>query len=190
RCRRGAGPVSPRAAGDREANLRAGRRVRMHGDGRVHSGGGAVRSAGDRSTGMEGGAGTRSSSAGDAHHAGDFGYAGSEHRRRDAFGKPAGRRGTMKIRIAALVFLGLLALGCVLAGWIAPEGYAEQFRSEPDAACSRAHLLGTDHLGRDRFARVLYGTRVSLLLAPAAALLATVLAGLIGGAAGFFGGQL
>ncbi len=96
----------------------------------------------------------------------------------------------MKIRIAALVFLALLALGCVLAPWIAPEGYAEQSRNEPDAACSRSHLLGTDDLGRDRFARVLYGTRVSLLLAPAAALLTTVLAGLIGGAAGFFGGKL
>jgi peptide/nickel transport system permease protein len=96
----------------------------------------------------------------------------------------------MKIRIIALVFLAVLALGCALAGWIAPEGYAEQLRNEPDAACSRAHLLGTDDLGRDRFARVLYGTRVSLLLAPAAALLATALAGLIGGAAGFFGGKL
>ena len=58
----------------------------------------------------------------------------------------------------------------------------------PDAAPSSRHLLGTDELGRDRLARLLYGTRVSLLLAPLAALLSAILAGLIGGTAGFFGG--
>ena len=58
----------------------------------------------------------------------------------------------------------------------------------PNAAPSGAHWLGTDQLGRDRFARLLYGTRISLLLAPAAALLSTALAGLIGGLAGYRGG--
>ena len=42
----------------------------------------------------------------------------------------------------------------------------------------RAFLAGHRRTGRDRFARLLYGTRVSLLLAPAAALLATLIAGL------------
>lgn len=91
-------------------------------------------------------------------------------------------------RVAAIVFLVLLGLACALAPRLAPASYAEQFRDAPDAACSRQHPLGTDDLGRDRWSRLLYGTRVSLLLAPAAALLATLLAGVIGGAAGFFGG--
>jgi ABC-type dipeptide/oligopeptide/nickel transport system permease subunit len=91
-------------------------------------------------------------------------------------------------RVAAIVFLLLLGLACALAPRLAPASYAEQFRDEPDAACSQRHPLGTDDLGRDRFSRLLYGTRVSLLLAPAAALLATLLAGILGGAAGFFGG--
>lgn len=95
-----------------------------------------------------------------------------------------------RARVAAMQFLAGLALSCALAAWIAPQGYAEQFRDVPDAACTRAHPLGTDDLGRDRLARLLYGTRVSLLLAPAAALLSTLLAGAIGGAAGFFGGRL
>jgi peptide/nickel transport system permease protein len=91
------------------------------------------------------------------------------------------------VRNVGVAFLATVALACLLADFVAPS-YARQFRDEPGAAWSRQHLLGTDDLGRDRFARVLYGTRVSLLLAPAAALLSSLLAVLIGGAAGFAGG--
>jgi ABC-type dipeptide/oligopeptide/nickel transport system permease subunit len=90
----------------------------------------------------------------------------------------------------AMFFLVLVGGTCLVADRIAPGGYAHQFRDVPDAACSSQHWLGTDDLGRDRFARLLYGTRVSLMLAPAAAFLATVLAALIGGTAGFVGGWL
>ena len=82
-------------------------------------------------------------------------------------------------RIFGIGFLASVALACLLANFVAPS-YAHQYRDEPDAAPSRQHLLGTDDLGRDRLARVLYGTRVSLLLAPAAALLSSLLAVLIG----------
>jgi peptide/nickel transport system permease protein len=91
-------------------------------------------------------------------------------------------------RIFAIAFLLALLLTCLLAHRLAPASYAHQFRDSPEAAPSRQHLLGTDDLGRDRFSRVLYGTRVSLLLAPAAALLSSLLAALIGGIAGFAGG--
>jgi peptide/nickel transport system permease protein len=51
------------------------------------------------------------------------------------------------------------------------------------------HPLGTDELGRDSLSRLIYASRVSLLLAPAAALLATAIAGLLGGVAGYRGGM-
>jgi ABC-type dipeptide/oligopeptide/nickel transport system permease subunit len=90
-------------------------------------------------------------------------------------------------RVACVVLL--LVVGVSLAaGWLAPSGYAKQFREAADAAPSRAHWLGTDEIGRDRFARVLYGTRVSLLLAPAAALFSTLMAALVGGLTGYLGG--
>jgi peptide/nickel transport system permease protein len=92
------------------------------------------------------------------------------------------------LRLAAIVFLLAVASASLLANFVAPASYAYQFREEPDAPPSRHHLLGTDDLGRDRFSRLLYGTRVSLLLAPAAALLASLLGLIIGGVAGFFGG--
>jgi len=91
-------------------------------------------------------------------------------------------------RILAIVFLVTVAGASLLANFVAPASYAYQFREEPDASVSRHHLLGTDDLGRDRFSRLLYGTRVSLLLAPAASLLASRLGLLIGGLAGFSGG--
>lgn len=91
-------------------------------------------------------------------------------------------------RVIAVALLLLVVGASVAANWIAPGGYAKQYREAADAAPSRMHWLGTDEIGRDRFARVLYGTRISLLLAPAAALLSTLMAALIGGLAGYLGG--
>lgn len=83
----------------------------------------------------------------------------------------------------------LLVVGVSLtANWLAPAGYAKQYREAADAPPSHQHWLGTDEIGRDRFARVLYGTRISLLLAPGAALLSTLMAALVGGFAGYLGG--
>jgi ABC-type dipeptide/oligopeptide/nickel transport system permease subunit len=89
--------------------------------------------------------------------------------------------------VACAVLLLLLGVS-LAANWLAPAGYAKQHREAPGAAPSRQHWLGTDEIGRDRFARVLYGTRISLLLAPAAALVSTLMAALIGGLAGYLGG--
>jgi peptide/nickel transport system permease protein len=94
------------------------------------------------------------------------------------------------MRGAAIGFLAVVFAASVGANCFAPDSYAQQFRDMPDAAPSSQHWLGTDDLGRDRYSRLLYGTRISLLLAPAAALLSTVLAAAIGGAAGFAGGWL
>lgn len=90
------------------------------------------------------------------------------------------------------VAIGLLAVVFVLAmaaSLIAPVSYEKQFRDDPDHAPSKQYLLGTDDLGRDRLSRLLYGMRISLLLAPAAALISTLLSGLIGGAGAYAGGK-
>ncbi|MGC2447114.1 MAG: ABC transporter permease [Candidatus Sulfotelmatobacter sp.] len=89
--------------------------------------------------------------------------------------------------IACLLLLLVLSVS-LGANWLAPAGYAKQYRDAVSAPPSHAHWLGTDEIGRDRFARLLYGTRISLLLAPAAALLSTLMAALIGGLAGYLGG--
>jgi peptide/nickel transport system permease protein len=92
------------------------------------------------------------------------------------------------LRKVAAAILCVTFAAALLAGVLAPAPYSRQFRESPNAAPSVSHPLGTDALGRDLLSRLLYGTRVSLLLAPAAALLSTFLAALLGGAAGFLGG--
>jgi peptide/nickel transport system permease protein len=92
------------------------------------------------------------------------------------------------VRISAVLVLLAAVVAVLAARWIAPAGYEQQFRETPDAPPSAHHLLGTDELGRDRWARLLYGLRVSLALAPLAALLTTALAAVLGGVSGCFGG--
>jgi peptide/nickel transport system permease protein len=90
-----------------------------------------------------------------------------------------------KIAIAVLTVIFFAALG---ANVFAPASYETQFREAPNASPSTHFPLGTDELGRDRLSRLLYGSRISLLLAPAAALLATAIAAAAGATAGYLGG--
>jgi len=53
-----------------------------------------------------------------------------------------------------------------------------------------SHLLGTDHVGRDVFSRVAYGSRVSLMVATVALVTGTILGTFLGLLAGYFGGLL
>ena len=54
---------------------------------------------------------------------------------------------------------------------------------------SDGHILGTDHLGRDLLSRLLWGTRLSLAVGFAAALIAATIGSAIGIIAGYFGGR-
>ena len=89
---------------------------------------------------------------------------------------------------AAASILCAIFVSMVLATFLLPAPYARQFRDIPNAGPSTAHPLGTDALGRDSLSRLLYGTRVSLLLAPAAAFLSALIAALLGSIAGLLGG--
>ena len=52
------------------------------------------------------------------------------------------------------------------------------------------HILGTDHLGRDYLARLLYGARISLMIGLLTALVSGVIGTTLGVAAGYFGGKV
>ncbi|MFJ4713811.1 ABC transporter permease [Streptomyces sp. NPDC088785] len=113
-----------------------------------------------------------------------------------AVGQPSMWRSLLRNRLAAAA-LGLLALivvCAVFAPLIAPADPNAQdllARLRPPAwqsGGSSAHLLGTDQLGRDLLSRVVYGTRVSLLVGAGAALLAGVIGTVAGLASGYLGG--
>jgi peptide/nickel transport system permease protein len=92
--------------------------------------------------------------------------------------------------IAGVLFVVLLGLIAAAAPWLAPQDPIRQSlrgRLSPptlDGADGRAHIFGTDHLGRDVLSRVFWGSRVSLLIGFSAVLVG----GLLGSALGIFAG--
>jgi ABC-type dipeptide/oligopeptide/nickel transport system permease subunit len=92
-----------------------------------------------------------------------------------------------KVAICLLALTFAVSLGADL---LAPHDYTAQFREHANEPPSHSFPLGTDELGRDRLSRLLQGSRVSLLCAPAAALLAMALAASIGIVAGYRGGWI
>jgi peptide/nickel transport system permease protein len=90
--------------------------------------------------------------------------------------------------VAGLVMIALLAVTAIAAPLLAPADPDAQNLALRLAPPGAAHWLGTDELGRDILARLLYGSRVTLAVAVVVAL-AVPPAGLAAGcAAGFFGG--
>jgi peptide/nickel transport system permease protein len=95
-----------------------------------------------------------------------------------------------------LGFVLLVILTAVGADWVAPSDPLRQsLRARlvaptlqgPDG---RAHLLGTDHLGRDVLSRLIYGARVSLTVGFAAVVVGGLAGAALGLVAGFEGGWL
>ncbi len=92
------------------------------------------------------------------------------------------------MRMLARGVLVTVLLFSLWPGLLTRATYDRQFRESANAPVSRQFPLGTDDLGRDRFSRLLYGTRISLETGLAAALISTTMAALIGGLAGFLSG--
>ena len=91
--------------------------------------------------------------------------------------------------IAGVVIL-LLMLVAIFADVLAPFPHDEVNIVDRMQAPSDRYLLGTDQLGRDLLSRLVFGAQISLTVGLAATAVNVVVAVLIGGISGFFGGRL
>ncbi|HEY8346618.1 MAG TPA: oligopeptide ABC transporter permease [Symbiobacteriaceae bacterium] len=87
--------------------------------------------------------------------------------------------------LAVLIFFILVA---IFAPYLAPYDPAAPDLLNVDAPPSREHWLGTDLIGRDVLSRLIYGSRVSLLVGFLVAGGAVVVGTIVGALAGYFGG--
>jgi len=104
------------------------------------------------------------------------------------------------VRRRTALFGMLVVLGVLLAAAFAPlvapfdplEQDIGQRLREPgwQDAQGRVHPLGTDHLGRDILSRIVFGSRIALVVGLAAVVISGVLGMLIGLLAGYFGGRV
>lgn len=97
-----------------------------------------------------------------------------------------------RLAVLGLLFLLLMVSAAILAPWIAPYNPNAVSLAPDDLlqAPSRAHLFGTDELGRDVYSRALFGARISLLVGFVATGVALGLGVLVGATAGSAGGKV
>ncbi|MBS4178503.1 oligopeptide ABC transporter permease [Lederbergia citrea] len=93
-----------------------------------------------------------------------------------------------KLALIGAIVLIIIILLCVFAPWVAPMDPDKTSLAKKLAAPGKEFWLGSDRFGRDIFARLLYGGRISLLVGFASVAGALVIGTTIGALAGYYGG--
>lgn len=93
-----------------------------------------------------------------------------------------------RLAMASLVVLTIIVLACVFGYPLWGHSYLSFSFADSYKGISLSHPMGTDDLGHDGFARVLWGGRVSIAVGIVSALVAITFGTLVGAIAGYFGG--
>ena len=94
-----------------------------------------------------------------------------------------------KLAAASAIVILLFILAAILAPVLTPYTFDSMDLHNRLAPPSRAHLLGTDEAGRDVLARMLYGSRVSLLVGIVPTVISMLAGAILGIIAGYSGGR-
>ena len=90
--------------------------------------------------------------------------------------------------VGGVIVLVMLLAG-IFADFVAPYGYNDINTSIKLSGPMAGYLLGTDQLGRDLLSRVIHGARISMIVGLGGAAIGTILAAILGGLSGYFGGK-
>jgi peptide/nickel transport system permease protein len=95
-----------------------------------------------------------------------------------------------KLALLGLVLIAILVLTAVFAPLLAPYDPYDQDLENTLAPPSSEHWLGTDPLGRDQLSRLIYGSRIAVVVGLASIVLATIIGVTLGALAGWYGGRV
>ena len=95
-----------------------------------------------------------------------------------------------KVAVTSLIIIFLFVFVAVFAAFIAPYDPYEQDLLHRTMPPSWQHPLGTDNLGRDVLSRIIYGSRISLLVGIVCELIAVPIGVVMGSLAGYYGGMV
>lgn len=101
-----------------------------------------------------------------------------------------------RMALIGLCFVGAIILFAIFGGLFAQYSIEEidwsllgQVNEEGGPSLSNGHWFGVDELGRDLYARVVQGTRVSLMVGFTAGILSVMIGSFFGAIAGYYGGR-
>ena len=94
-----------------------------------------------------------------------------------------------KLAVISMFFLMFLAIMVFVLPYVYPYTYDVQDLSNTSQSPSMQHIFGTDAHGRDLFIRVIYGTKVSLIVGIVASIINFTIGVAYGGVAGYLGGR-
>ncbi|MYU48273.1 hypothetical protein GTV15_18935 [Streptomyces sp. SID7803] len=92
-----------------------------------------------------------------------------------------------KLAVVGLVILVVLVIVAIFAPLLAPFDPLKQDLTNTLQAPGGDHLLGTDSLGRDQLSRLIYGSRIAMIVGMASILVACTIGIVLGALAGYFG---
>ncbi|NLB79844.1 MAG: ABC transporter permease [Clostridiaceae bacterium] len=111
-----------------------------------------------------------------------------------------------KIAVVSLTIVIIVLIFAFIMPSLYPYSYEQQIRGSENLAPLRyssqelvlkesgtkvfPHILGTDNLGRDTMIRLMYGSRISLLVGLVASVLVFIIGSIYGSVAGYFGGKV